>query len=57
MVCDVSLSSLDINTTGRVLDRWTTNYTGQVILGRSGRPLPDWPGFTVKPEERDSAHV
>ena len=55
VLCDLSLSSLDINTTGRVLDRWTTNYTGQVILGRSSRPLPDWPGFAVKPEERDSA--
>ncbi len=54
-LCDVSLSSPDITTTGRVLDRWTTNYTGQVILGRSGRPLPDWPGFTVKPEELDTS--
>jgi len=54
VLCDVSLSSLDINTTGRVLDRWTTNYNGQVILGLSGQPLPDWPGFTVKPEELDS---
>ena len=51
---DVSLASLDINTTGRGLDRWTTNYTGQVILGRAGRPLPDWPGFAIKPEELDS---
>ena len=55
VLCDVSLSSPHITTTGRVLDRWTTNYTGQVILGRSGQPLPDWPGFTVKPEELDSA--
>jgi acyl transferase domain-containing protein/NAD(P)H-dependent flavin oxidoreductase YrpB (nitropropane dioxygenase family)/NAD(P)-dependent dehydrogenase (short-subunit alcohol dehydrogenase family)/acyl carrier protein len=52
---DLSLSSPDITTTGRVLDRWTTNYTGQVILGQSGRPLPDWPGFAVKPEELDTA--
>ena len=54
VLCDVSLSSPDITPTGRVLDRWTTNYNGQVILGRSGQPLPDWPGFTVKPEELDS---
>jgi len=54
-LCEVSLSSRDITTTGRVLDRWTTNYTGQVILGLPGGPLPDWPGFTVKPEELDSA--
>jgi NAD(P)-dependent dehydrogenase (short-subunit alcohol dehydrogenase family) len=55
VLCDASLSSPDITTTGRVLDRWTTNYTGQVILAREGRPLPDWPGFTVKPEELDTA--
>jgi malonyl CoA-acyl carrier protein transacylase len=55
VLCDVSLSSPHITANGRVLDRWTTNYTGQVILGRSGGPLPDWPGFTVKPEELDSA--
>jgi acyl transferase domain-containing protein/NAD(P)H-dependent flavin oxidoreductase YrpB (nitropropane dioxygenase family)/NAD(P)-dependent dehydrogenase (short-subunit alcohol dehydrogenase family)/acyl carrier protein len=55
VLCDVSLSCPHITPTGRVLDRWTTNYTGQVILGLSGQPLPDWPGFTVKPEELDSA--
>ena len=55
MLCDVSLSSPDITTTGRILDRWTTHYTGQVILAREGQPLPDWPGFTVKPEELDTA--
>ena len=55
VLCDVSLSSQNITTTGRVLDRWTTNYNAQVILGRSGQPLADWPGFTVKPEEFDFA--
>jgi malonyl CoA-acyl carrier protein transacylase len=55
VLCDVSISSPHITANGRVLDRWTTNYTGQVILARSGRPLPDWPDFTVKPEELDSA--
>jgi 3-hydroxymyristoyl/3-hydroxydecanoyl-(acyl carrier protein) dehydratase len=55
VLCDVSLSSPHITGNGRVLNRWTTNYTGQVILGLSGRPLPDWPDFTVKPEELDSA--
>jgi hypothetical protein len=54
-ICDLSISSQDVTTTGRVLDRWTTNYTGQVILGLPGGPLPDWPDFTVKPEELDSA--
>ena len=55
IICDVSLSSPHITATGRVLDRWTTNYTGQVILGPSGQALPDWLGFTVKPEELDTA--
>jgi NAD(P)-dependent dehydrogenase (short-subunit alcohol dehydrogenase family)/acyl carrier protein len=55
VICEVSLSSPHITATGRVLDRWTTNYTGQVILGQPGQMLPDWPGFTVKPEELDSA--
>ncbi len=55
VLCDASLSSQNISTTGRVLDRWTINYNAQVILGPSGQPLPDWPGFTVKPEELDTA--
>jgi 3-hydroxymyristoyl/3-hydroxydecanoyl-(acyl carrier protein) dehydratase len=53
VICDVSISSPHITGNGRILDRWTTNYTGQVILGLRGGPLPDWPGFTVKPEELD----
>jgi NAD(P)-dependent dehydrogenase (short-subunit alcohol dehydrogenase family) len=57
VLCEVSLSSPDITNTGRVLDRWTTNYTGQVILGRSGQTLPDWPGFAVKPEELDTSSL
>jgi hypothetical protein len=55
VLCDVSISSPHITGNGRVLDRWTTNYTGQVVLGLPGGPLPDWPGFSVKPEELDSA--
>jgi acyl transferase domain-containing protein/NAD(P)H-dependent flavin oxidoreductase YrpB (nitropropane dioxygenase family)/NAD(P)-dependent dehydrogenase (short-subunit alcohol dehydrogenase family)/acyl carrier protein len=54
VLCDVSLSSPNITTTGRVLDRWTTHYTSQVILGASDRPLPDWPDFAVRPEELDT---
>jgi len=55
VLCDVSISSPHITGNGRILDRWTTNYIGQVVLGLRGQPLPDWPGFTVKPEELDSA--
>jgi hypothetical protein len=53
--CDVAISSPDITATGRTLDRWFVNYIGQVILGVPGRPLPDWPDFTVKSEELDTA--
>ena len=42
VLCDVSISSQDITNTGRVLDRWTTNYTGQVVMGLPGGPIPDW---------------
>jgi acyl transferase domain-containing protein/NAD(P)H-dependent flavin oxidoreductase YrpB (nitropropane dioxygenase family)/NAD(P)-dependent dehydrogenase (short-subunit alcohol dehydrogenase family)/acyl carrier protein len=55
VVCDLSISSPHITGNGRILDRWTTNYIGQVILGPQRLPLPDWPGFSVKPEELDSA--
>jgi hypothetical protein len=55
VICEVAISSPHITGNGRTLDRWTTNYTGQVILGRQRQPLPDWPGFNVKPEELDSA--
>jgi acyl transferase domain-containing protein/NAD(P)H-dependent flavin oxidoreductase YrpB (nitropropane dioxygenase family)/NAD(P)-dependent dehydrogenase (short-subunit alcohol dehydrogenase family)/acyl carrier protein len=55
VICEVSICSPHITGNGRILDRWTTNYTGQVILGLQRQPLPDWPGFTVKPEELDSA--
>jgi len=48
VLCDVSLSSRNITTTGRALDRWTTNYIGQVVLGLPGGPLPDWPGLHRK---------
>jgi len=53
VICEVSISSPYITGNGRILDRWTTNYAGQVILGPRGEPLPDWPGFTVRPEELD----
>ena len=55
VLCNVSISSPDITFSGRLLDRWTINYTGQVVLGPSRGPLPDWPGFTVNQEEFDTA--
>jgi NAD(P)-dependent dehydrogenase (short-subunit alcohol dehydrogenase family) len=49
--CEVRLSSVDLAPSGRRLDRWSTNYRGQVLLGPSITPLPHWPEFAVKSSE------
>ena len=49
--CEVRLSSVDLTPSGRRLDRWSTNYRGQVLLGPSITPLPHWPEFAVKSSE------
>jgi hypothetical protein len=49
--CQVAISSPDITRTGRILDRWSTNYEGEVILGNGSDPLNLLPNFTVTPEE------
>jgi hypothetical protein len=51
--CDVRLASLDLSPSGRRLDRWSTNYRGQVLLG-TARPLPSWPKFTISPTDLES---
>jgi acyl transferase domain-containing protein/NAD(P)-dependent dehydrogenase (short-subunit alcohol dehydrogenase family)/acyl carrier protein len=52
--CDVQLSSADISPSGRLLDKWSTNYRGEVILGpRTTQPKP-WPDFAVGAEELDT---
>jgi 3-hydroxymyristoyl/3-hydroxydecanoyl-(acyl carrier protein) dehydratase len=48
--CQVAISSPDITRTGRVLDRWTTNYVGEVILGNGSDPLNLLPNFSVPNE-------
>jgi len=58
-VCQVSLSSPDLSPAGRQLDRWSTNFEGQVVLGSSLRPLKDLQGFPVGPQDletRPAAH-
>ena len=52
--CDVQLSSADISPSGRHLDRWSTNYRGQAILGPSTTPLPPWPGSDVGKNDLDT---
>jgi len=51
LLCQVTISSPLISPSGRELERWTTNFAGQVILGCKPRSLPALPGFPVKPEE------
>jgi hypothetical protein len=52
--CDVQLTSADISPSGRHLDRWSTNYSGQVLLGSATTSLPHWPEFTIKSAELDT---
>ena len=49
--CQVEISSPDITATGRILDRWSTNYVGEVILGNGNQAINLLPNFTVRPEE------
>jgi len=52
--CNVELSSADLSPSGRLLDTWSTNYRGQVILGPRITPLSPWPEFTVRAEDLDT---
>jgi acyl transferase domain-containing protein/NAD(P)H-dependent flavin oxidoreductase YrpB (nitropropane dioxygenase family)/NAD(P)-dependent dehydrogenase (short-subunit alcohol dehydrogenase family) len=54
LLCQVTISSPLISPSGRELDRWTTNFAGQVILGSKPRSLNPLPGFPVKPEEMET---
>jgi acyl transferase domain-containing protein/NAD(P)-dependent dehydrogenase (short-subunit alcohol dehydrogenase family)/acyl carrier protein len=52
--CDVQLSSADISPSGRHLDRWSTNYRGQVILGPGTTSLPPWSGSDIGKNDLDT---
>jgi malonyl CoA-acyl carrier protein transacylase len=52
--CDVQLSSADVSPSGRHLDRWSTNYRGQVILVPATTPLPPWPESAVGINDLDT---
>jgi hypothetical protein len=54
LLCQVTISSPLISPSGRELDRWTTNFAGQVILGSTPPTLSPLPGFPVKPEELET---
>lgn len=55
--CDVRLSSADVSPSGRVLDRWSTNYQGQVILGPRSASLPSLPEIEVGADDLDTRPV
>jgi acyl transferase domain-containing protein/NAD(P)H-dependent flavin oxidoreductase YrpB (nitropropane dioxygenase family)/NAD(P)-dependent dehydrogenase (short-subunit alcohol dehydrogenase family)/acyl carrier protein len=54
LLCQVTISSPLISPSGRELDRWSTNFAGQVILGGALPPLSPLPGFPVQPEELET---
>jgi hypothetical protein len=54
LLCQVTISSPLISPSGRELDRWSTNFAGQVILGGATRPLNPLPGFPVQPGELET---
>lgn len=54
LVCQVTISSPLISPSGRELDRWSTNFAGQVILGGAAPLLSDLAGFPVKSEELET---
>ena len=47
----VTLASRDVTPSGRLLDRWSTNYQGEVILGTEPMEPEPWAGFSVRAEE------
>lgn len=54
LLCQVTISSPMLSPSGRDLDRWSTNFAGQVILGGAVRPLETPPGLPVRPEELET---
>jgi len=52
--CHVELSSAGLSPSGRLLDTWSTNYVGQVILGPRITPLSPLPEFAVNAKDLDT---
>jgi acyl transferase domain-containing protein/NAD(P)H-dependent flavin oxidoreductase YrpB (nitropropane dioxygenase family)/NAD(P)-dependent dehydrogenase (short-subunit alcohol dehydrogenase family)/acyl carrier protein/3-hydroxymyristoyl/3-hydroxydecanoyl-(acyl carrier protein) dehydratase len=54
VLCKVSISSLELSPSGRQLDRWCTNFEGQVALKGATPTLLDWPDFKIRTEMFDT---
>jgi acyl transferase domain-containing protein/NAD(P)H-dependent flavin oxidoreductase YrpB (nitropropane dioxygenase family)/NAD(P)-dependent dehydrogenase (short-subunit alcohol dehydrogenase family) len=52
--CHVELSSAGLSPSGRILDTWSTNYVGQVILGPRNTPLSPLPEFAINAKDLDT---
>jgi NAD(P)-dependent dehydrogenase (short-subunit alcohol dehydrogenase family) len=52
--CHVELSSAGLSPSGRLLDTWSTNYLGQVILGPRITPLSPLPEFAINAKDLDT---
>jgi hypothetical protein len=57
LLCDVQFSSAGLSPAGRISDKWSTNYRGQVILGPRITHLPLWPDFAVQPEDLETRSI
>lgn len=54
VICQVTISSPMLSPSGRELERWSTNFAGQVLLGVDIPSLPPLPGLPVRPEELET---
>jgi hypothetical protein len=52
--CRATLSSADLSPSGRQLDRWSTNYQGQVLLGPGPAQISDSTDFAVDNQDLDT---
>jgi hypothetical protein len=50
-VCQVAISGQEITATGRLLNKWTTYYRGEVIMCASPSRVSPGPGFPLRSEE------
>lgn len=51
---EAELSSADVSPSGRRLDRWSTNYRGEIILGPPSAQLPTWADPPLTADDLDT---